>query len=392
VTLFTIPLRYTRAKWPRSFLLAAVFTLGLASMTGLHQVSALIAESFEKKLVSYGANILITPRQETLKISYGGYSLGDVSLKEQHINLAAALRAVDSIPLRANVAVVAPKMITVAGLPEAANQAVALVGVDWESELALKAYWEADGDFPKTSGDSELLAGGVAARKLNLAPGSTLRLHGRDMRVSGVLRLTGNDDDNVLFVPLPLAQTLAGKPGQAAFLEVAALCSGCPIDDIVEQLQNALPDTEVRALAQVAETRMYTVRFAQNLAFYISLVILVTACAMLVMSMLSAVAERRREIGIMRAIGFSRFKVFAIFVSEALCIGTFAGLAGYLLGQALSAAVLRRLNLTETTDLLLDPASWFAVISAAALTAGLAAALPAWKASLVEPAEALTSF
>ncbi|MDR2800292.1 MAG: FtsX-like permease family protein [Desulfovibrio sp.] len=392
MTLFTISLRYTRAKWARTFLLAAVFTLGLASMTGLHQVSALIAESFEKKLVSYGANILITPRQETLKISYGGYFLGDVALREQSIGLAAALRAVDSIPLRANVAVVAPKMIAVAVLPEAENRAVALVGVSWESELALKAYWEAEGDFPRASEDSEVLAGGVAARKLNLAPGTILRLRGRDMRVSGVLRLTGTDDDNVLFVPLPLAQTLAGKPGQAAFLEVAALCSGCPIDDIVAQLQGALPDTEVRALAQVAESRMYTVRFAQNLAFYVSLVILVTACAMLVMSMLSAVTERRREIGIMRAVGFSRFKVFAVFVSEAVSIGTFAGLTGYLLGQGLSAAVLRRLDLTETAGLLLDPPSWLAVILTTALTAGLAAAFPAWRASLVEPAESLASF
>ena len=71
---------------------------------------------------------------------------------------------------------------------------------------------------------------------------------------------------------------------------------------------------------------MYAVHFAQNLAFYVSLVILVTACAMIIMSMLSAVNERRKEIGIMRAVGFSRASVFTVFVSEALGIGLLAGL------------------------------------------------------------------
>jgi putative ABC transport system permease protein len=269
---------------------------------------------------------------------------------------------------------------------------VALVGVDWKAEFELKGYWEVEGEFPKDTDSLEVLAGRLAARKLALTPGAHLRLHGRDMRVSGILQLTGNDDDSVIFAPLPLVQAMAGKPGQAAFLEVAALCSGCPIDDIVAQLQDALPETEVRALAQVAESRMYTVWFAQNLAFYISLVILITACAMLVMSMLSAVAERRREIGIMRAVGFSRSHVFAVFVSEALAIGVWAGAAGYALGQFLALHVLHRLNLLEDSAIIFEPAAFCAVIAAAAAVAALAAAFPAWRAGLVEPAEALIAF
>ncbi|MCL2123682.1 MAG: ABC transporter permease, partial [Desulfovibrionaceae bacterium] len=78
MTLLTIPIRHTRAKWLRVLLLLAVFALGVASMTGLRQISTLIGDSFEKKLVSYGANILVTPKRETLTVSYGGYALGDV--------------------------------------------------------------------------------------------------------------------------------------------------------------------------------------------------------------------------------------------------------------------------------------------------------------------------
>lgn len=388
MNLLTIPMRYTRVKWPRTLLLLTVFTLGVASMTGLRQVSALIGDSFEKKLISYGANILITPKRETITVSYGGYTLGDVTLEEHWISLEEALRGIDAMPLRANVAVVAPKLpapVRVDGRP------VAVVGVDWQAELALKAYWDAEGELPGPDSVDVVLAGASLAEKLGIRPGRTLPLDGAPMRVSGVLRPTGGDDDAVLFAPLSFVQKLAGKPGQAAFLEVAALCSGCPIDDIAAQLREALPGTEVRALRQVAESRMYAVHFAQNLAFYVSLVILVTACAMLVMSMLSAVNERRKEIGIMRAVGFSRPGVFTVFAAEALGIGLVSGAAGYAAGHVLADYVLERLHLADAVTLSFDPASFFGAVGVVSLASALAAAFPAWKASLVEPAEALVA-
>ena len=388
MTLFTLAVLHARSKWLRTTLLATIFALGVASMTGLHHVSAQISDGFEKKLTGFGANILVTPKQESLTISYGGYTLGDVALAERPITLAASLAAIDAIPLRANVAIVAPKLIAVEELD---GRSVAVVGVDWRQELALKGYWEVAGELPDPAGVDTLLAGAALADRLDVHPGQNVRFGGRDLRLGGVLRSTGSDDDNVLFAPLALIQNLTGKSDQVSFLEVAALCSGCPIDDIVDQLQSALPATTVRALRQVAESRMYAVHFAQNLAFSVSLVILITACAMLVMSMLSAVAERRKEIGIMRAVGFSRGSVFAVFLAEALGIGLAAGMAGYAAGHTLAVSVLQHLHLADTTRLAFDWGSFLAVMIAAGAAGGLAAALPAWKASLVEPAEALVA-
>jgi putative ABC transport system permease protein len=271
-----------------------------------------------------------------------------------------------------------------------ARKPVALVGVDWNREYQLKGYWEVDGALPEENAFDEALAGSAAAREFALLPGSVLEIGGRSLKVSGVLHATGSDDDTALFIPLALAQSLSGKPGQAAFLEVAALCSGCPIGDIVSELQAALPDAEVRALAQVAESRMYAVHFARNLAFSVSLVILVTACAMLTLSMFSAVAERRREIGVMRAVGFSRRGVFTVFVAEALGIGLLSGTCGCALGVFLADYVLGRLHLAGNRPLPFDLADLALVVLAAMAAAAVAAAFPAWRAARVEPGEALT--
>lgn len=369
-------------------------------MTGLREVSTLVGDSFEKKLVSYGANILVTPKRETLKVSYGGYTLGDVTLEEHWISLDFARKAVDNIPLRANIAVLAPKLIATTRLnktgdPPQSNpgggQPVAIVGVDWKEELSLKGYWEAQGRLPDADSVNEALAGASLAQSLGLTPGQTLAIGGRDLVVSGVLLPTGGDDDTVLFASLPFVQEFTGNTNRASFIEVAALCAGCPIEDLVAQLQEALPDTEVRALRQVAESRMYAVHFAQNLAFSASLVILVTACAMIVMSMLSSVTERRKEIGIMRAVGFSRSSVFTVFVAEALVIGLLAGITGYVSGYFLAEYVLGQLHLSDASSHPFSLADFFLTTATVAVAAGLSAAFPAWKASLVEPAESLVA-
>lgn len=413
MNLLTIPWRHCRVQWVRTLLLLAVFTLGVASMTALGEVSDRVGEGFEKQLVRFGANIVITPKRESLTISYGGAVLGDVTLEERWIDLREALAGIESMPLRANVAVVAPKLVTASTLN---GRGVAVVGVDWPHELALKGFWEVDGELPvagmtpnpaahttaagpaHSDGTSDhgdaataLVAGAALAGRLGLQPGQEAELAGRKVRVSAVLRPTGGEDDAVLFAPLALVQEMLGKPHQASFLEVAALCSGCPIDDIVRQLEDVLPGTEVRALRQVAESRMAAVHFAQHLAFYVSLVILITACAMIIMSMLSAVAERRREIGILRAVGFSRTGVFAVFVAEALGLGLAAGLVGYLGGQVLAGRVLETLHLADVSPQAFDPLVCSLTVLGVCLVAGCAAAFPAWKATLVEPAEALVA-
>jgi putative ABC transport system permease protein len=61
----------------------------------------------------------------------------------------------------------------------------------------------------------------------------------------------------VLFAPLSYVQAMVGRPDQVTFLEVAALCGGCPIEDIVAELQLVMPNVDVRSLRQVAQSRLY---------------------------------------------------------------------------------------------------------------------------------------
>ncbi|MBU1040409.1 MAG: FtsX-like permease family protein [Proteobacteria bacterium] len=447
MNILTIALRNSRKKWVRTLLLLLVFTLGVVSIVSLNFVSRVVGEGLEKKLVSFGANILVSPISEKLTVSYGGFALGDMLFDVNYLDERDTIARIDAIALRKNISVIAPKLVV---MDRVQGMAVAIVGVRFAQEKQLKSYWDvAQGALPgeepapakkagggmhaastpasahtppptpaptpapipaetsptglaqaamaplglpkDTYSGNGVLVGSAAAAKLNLKLGDKVPLGKTHMLVTGILAPTGSEDDNVLLADLTFVQNAVGRTGKANFLEVAALCSGCPIEDIVNQLGAALPNVEIKTLRNIVEQRMYSVHFVKRLILSVSLVILLTGCSMVGISMLSAVNERKKEIGILRSLGFSRRAVFSIFFAEAASIGLLAGVVGYLAGFAVSFRILQVLELSEGATLSFEPLHLLATAVILALLTSLASLVPAWKAAAIEPSEALVT-
>ncbi len=455
MNILTIALRNARKKWVRTLLLLLVFTLGVVSIVSLNFVSRVVGEGLEKKLVSFGANILVSPRSEKLTVSYGGFALGDMLFDVTYLDERDTLARIDGIALRKNISVIAPKLVV---MDRVQGMAVAIVGVRFEQEKLLKGYWLVEqgalpGEAPveaaaklsaKIAGEAEhqampeskataspatgpssatmdvtvpapvptpaaqqpkagpttgpkgphesaVLAGSAAAAKLGLKLGDRVPLGHGTLVVTGILASTGSEDDNVLLADLSFVQKATDRPGKANFVEVAALCSGCPIEEIVQQIAAALPGVEIKTLRNIVEQRMYSVHFVKKLILSVSLVILLTGCSMVGISMLSAVNERKKEIGILRSLGFSRRAVFSIFCAEAASVGLLAGLVGYVAGYAVSFRILAVLELMDGAHLVFEPLHLAATALILALLTSLASLVPAWKAAAIEPSEALVT-
>jgi len=430
MNILTIALRNARKKWVRTSLLLLVFSLGVVSIVALSFVSRVVGEGLEKKLVSFGANILVSPKSEKLTVSYGGLALGDMLFDVNYLDEADTVAKIDTIELRKNVSVIAPKLVV---MDHVQGAAVAIVGVWFEQEKQLKGYWLVEqgaipGETPEQAaaraamapepeheaampaalpqppakaeakvaahapaGADGLLAGSAAASKLGLSVGSAVPLGQHTFVVAGILAPTGSEDDNVLLADMDALQRASGHPGKVNFVEVAALCSACPIDDIVAQLATVLPGTEIKTLRGIVEQRRVSVHFVKKLILSVSLVILLTGCSMVGISMLSAVNERKKEIGILRSLGFSRRSVFAIFCAEAAVVGLLAGVAGYVAGYFVSFRILAVLEVEGGGPLPFEPLHLVATALVLALLTSLASLFPAWKAASVEPSEALVT-
>ena len=395
MNILTIPFRNLRRRPSKALLLFLVFTLGVMSIVALYQVSRVVGVSLEKKLIAYGANVIVSPATEKLSVSYGGFHMGDMLFDIQNLPEEETVAAIRGIHMNDRISVVAPKLVTMAKVQDVA---VALVGVQWQQERALKSYWATSGSFPEIAGDSleravsnEILLGSRVAAMLNLNNGDSVNILGSDFRVSGVLYETGTDDDTVLFMELGALQALLETPNATSFIEVAALCAGCPIEEIVDELRVALPDTEIKALQHVVDQRMASVHFVQNLALSISLVILITATAMVGLSMMSAVNERKKDIGILRSLGYGKSQIFTIFCLEAGLIGAMAGAVGYLGGFAASFKVLQLLAIAEGGTPVFSVSHLLLAITAFAMITVIAAIYPAAKGASVEPSTALVA-
>ena len=168
-----------------------------------------------------------------------------------------------------------------------------MAGIDFKASRILKPWWNREGALPDESG---VLLGSEAAKILGLSAGSQLKIKDRELSVSGVLHPTGSQDDQLLFVPLSIAQLLLNKEGRISMVEVAALCKDCPITEMVRQISGVLPGAKVMAIQQVVKGRMETLAQFKRFSYGISGVILLVGCLMALVTIMGSVRERTERI------------------------------------------------------------------------------------------------
>jgi putative ABC transport system permease protein len=186
-------------------------------------------------------------------------------------------------------------------------------------------------------------------------------------------------------------QKLTSSPNKINFIEVSALCSGCPIEDIVNQIRSKMGDAEINAVQKMVKQRMSAVNFVEKIALVLSLVIILTACFMIAIFMYASVNERKKEIGILRAIGYSKLNIFSIFTTEALVIGFFSGIIGYVGGYLLSIKLIKTLEITEGVHISFDLLEGVVTVVLVAALAVISSTIPSFKAAKITPSEALIS-
>ena len=151
-----------------------------------------------------------------------------------------------------------------------------------------------------------------------------------------------------------------------------------------------MPNAQVRAIRQVMDQRMIIVGRIEKLVLSISAV-LICLCGLLIFATVSgSITERRKEIGIFRAIGFSSGYIMRIVLGEYLFIGIAAGVAGIGLTFILTSLILPMIS--DLSGIYLQSGvlslGFFSLIAL-----GLAASfLPARRAANIDPVQSINTF
>ena len=377
-----VTLRNLRRRMGRKLLLMLGLTIGVATVVALVAITATMQADVANKLDEYGANILIVPKANDLSLSYGGVTVASAAYDVGELTVAD-LGRIGTIENARNISVVAPKLL---GAVPMGGRSVLVAGVRFEDELRLKQWWDLEGAEPATADDA--LIGLRLARVLGLHPGDQVEINGHAFRVAGILAENGSQDDDILFIDLAAAQQVMNKPGSVSLVEVAALCTECPVEDMVEQIAGVLPQARVTALRQAVTLRMETVGQLSRFALAVSVVVVAIGALVVLTTMLGAVVERRQEIGLFRALGFRQQHVMRIILGEATLVSLGGGLLGWLLGMGTAVVLAPRLA-DVTAPVNWNP--WFALGAiVGAVVVGLVGSLyPAVSAARLDPTTAL---
>ena len=214
-------------------------------------------------------------------------------------------------------------------------------------------------------------------------------------RVAGILEETGGafivSPDDVIYISLRSAQQLFDMGNEINRIAVEA-DSMEKVEYVVDAIEEELGEgVLVISAGFVRETVGRITTSLQVLLGGVAAISLIVAGIGIVNTMTISVMERTREIGILKAVGAKNRDILLIFLSEALITGVLGGalgvLSGIFLGQAISA--IAQFSFTIVLSPYITPSICLIVVLFSAVTGVLSGLYPAWRASNLNPVEAL---
>jgi len=256
----------------------------------------------------------------------------------------------------------------------------------------------------------------ISSGYFQVGVGDTITLEGSEFEVVGIFYSTQFGDEKTIYMSLENAQNLFGEAGEVSSLQVFAETKDV-VNDVAEAIENLdsswfvmtfedMPmgrfgesialtqEQQIATMQEQASQQIAALRDdvsnIESLGVQISLVAGIAGVLMIFGIMFYTVRERTREIGILKALGFSNPYVMERFMLE----GSYIGFLGGLIGVALGAVTCSQLgpwllNISETTSVTVEPYYVLIGLGGAVLCGALGSVYPAWRASRVSPMEAL---
>ena len=367
-----------RRQKRRKLLAGIAIMLGVGVATAMIAVATDIGDKINRELRSYGANLVVTPQEDTLDLQIGGVDLKPPS-DGAYLN-EADLPKIRGTFWRNNIIGFSPMLPVNVTL--APGQQVTLLGTYFSKQLKFGTdefttgvrtthpWWKVQGAWPVDNSQDVLLGERLAA-KLDEKPGDSIEISGQAHNIAGILSTGGAEDDQVV-APLALAQQILGKPGAVRRIYVSALtkpedalakrdpksmspelfdrwyCSPYA-QSIAFQLQEAIPHSHAEQIRQVAQNEGTVLSRIKGLMLLITLAALLASALAVSAAMATAIFERRSEVGLMKALGAGNASVAALFFTEAVLLALIGGTAGFAGGAYLARQIGRSIFNSQIT-------------------------------------------
>ncbi len=335
----------------RAALALGALTVAAALATALLGLYSDIETKLRRQFRGYGANLILAPAdgRET-------FPLTALAEADKHGAAAPFLYAVEDVN----------------------GEPLVVARVDFRRLEPLTGYWSVDGRRAPRTG--ECLAGVRVAEHFGLRPGSEIEVGGARRRLAGIIS-TGAAEDSQVLVSI---DEIGGLAGRASLIAVRV--DGDRAEAARASLEAALPEADARILRAMLESEANAVLKIRGTMFLLTLLILAITALCVMNNFGAMVHERRREIGMLKALGGADGRLIKLFAAEAVMVGALGSLAGFGLGSIV-AGWLGRQIFEQAAAPRLEVLPAVAGITLAVALAGVA--LPLRAVRRIEPAAML---
>lgn len=340
--------------------------IGATVLSGLVTIYYDVPRQMGREFRSYGANLLLLPT-------------GDQQvLTEKQVASAASLLPADKL------IGIAPYLYDHIKVNE---QPLLVAGTRFQAVKKVSPYWQMRGEWPE-EGSEDVVLGAEVAERFKIEPGQMVNLTAaggegeKKVKVAGIVR-TGGSEENFVFVDLSLLQQMLHKDGIISVAQTSITGNEGELTTWMQTIGQQVPGLAPRLVKQVTQSEQTVLGKLQALVYLVTIVVLLLTLICVATTMMAVVTERRKEIGLKKALGAENRSIILEFLGEGLALGTLGGLMGTVLGfffaQGVSVNVFGR-------GISFQPLIALLALCVSIGVTGLACLIPVKIATDVEPA------
>ena len=359
----------------RSRMLVALLSIAIGAtvLSGLVTIYYDVPRQMGAQFRNYGANMIFTASEDT-------FTLEDV---QQGTALIESDKLVGVAPYRyENVRI--------------HENPVVVAGTDMKGAQATSPYWHIDGEW--ASADGQVIVGANIAETFRLKTGEMLEISYTpseiasgeetiqdnilEFEITGILD-TGGSEEDYLYISLSDLETLTGEAGSIDVAELSVSATSDELAGYAEKINQAVSSVNARLVKRVTASETTVLTKLQALVLLVTIVVLALTMICVATTMTAVVTERRKEIGLRKAIGASDASIVKEFLGESMMLGGLGGILGSVLGFVFAQQVSVHVFSSSISFM---PALVPITILVSVLVTGLSSLMPIRSATEVDPA------
>lgn len=324
-----------------SRLIVAVLAIaiGATTLSGLVTIYYDIPRQLGREFRSYGANLVLLPRGDTKILRR---DLGEVR------RIIGGDRIVGMAPYRYQTVKIN-------------EQPYIIAGTDLDEARKNSPFWYVEGEWGTKDSPDRVMVGKEIAKTLNLSLGDDFVVKGvkygqsavaskqtfsaeenvkkdigtqyfsRKLYVRGIVT-TGGAEEGFIFTDADMLDELIGDEFRGDVVECSVMADAAGLGALSSTIEAELPSVQPRAVRRLTQSQDIVLGKLQALVYLVTIVVLLITMISVYTTMMAMVAERKREIGLKKALGAENGLIMGEFLGEGVLLGFIGGALGVLLG------------------------------------------------------------